>query len=64
MMSVLQPRIHDMLNCFLQTFRAIKCFLGKLEKVSENPELALEAGKYDCRFIVVNIAYNLRYWPH
>lgn len=26
-----------------QAFRAIKCFLGKLEKVSENPEMALEA---------------------
>lgn len=30
--------------CVLQTFRAIKCFLGKLEKVSENPELASEIG--------------------
>jgi len=28
-----------------QAFRSIKCFLSKLEKVSENPELALEAGK-------------------
>jgi len=36
----------DTLLCFhkLQAFRAIKCFLGKLEKVSENPDLALEAG--------------------
>ena len=34
-------------SCFVfssQAFRAIKCFLGKLEKVSENPELAAEAG--------------------
>jgi len=28
-----------------QAFRAIKCYLGKLEKVSENPDFALEAGK-------------------
>ena len=30
----------------LQAFRTIKCFLGKLEKVSENPELSVEAGKH------------------
>jgi len=29
----------------LQAFRTIKCFLGKLEKVSENPDLTLEAGR-------------------
>jgi SCY1-like protein 1 len=28
-----------------QAFRAIKCFLGKLEKVSENPEMAADAEK-------------------
>jgi len=35
----------------LQAFRTIKCFLGKLEKVSENPDLASEAGKLICDLI-------------
>jgi len=34
-----------------QAFRSIKCFLSKLEKVSENPELALEAGKLKWEYI-------------
>lgn len=28
-----------------QAFKAIKCFLGKLEKCSENPELIADMGK-------------------
>ena len=37
----------------IQAFKAIKCFLGKLEKVSETPELAAEMGKHGCTFDIV-----------
>jgi len=42
----LNARIIDNVLCSpkLQAFRTIKCYLGKLEKVSENPDSALEAG--------------------
>ena len=36
--------------CVRQVFRAIKCFVGKLEKVSENGELLAEMGEYSRLF--------------
>jgi hypothetical protein len=30
----------------LQAFKAIRCFMVKLEKVSEDPELRAELGKF------------------
>ena len=37
-----------------QAFKAIKCFLAKLEKVSENPELAEEMGELEIGNIDLN----------
>lgn len=41
-----------------QAFRGIKCFVDKLEKVSENPDLEAEMGK---EWVICNSFLNVMY---
>ena len=46
-----------------QAFKAIKCFLAKLEKVSENPELAEEMGKLGIWNFDLDL-FRAFFWPN